>query len=53
MPFLPAELPSGLSMASSRNGPLIIANAITVALSGLILQRKLENHLTEKGNQDP
>ena len=32
------------------NGPLIIANAITVVLSGLILQRKLEDHLTEKGN---
>jgi hypothetical protein len=34
----------------ARNGPLIIANAITVVLSGLILQRKLEDHLTEKGN---
>ena len=32
------------------NGPLIIANAITVVLSGLILQRKLEDHLTEKSN---
>ena len=34
----------------ARNGPLIIANAITVVLSGLILQRKLEDHLTEKSN---
>ncbi len=32
----------------TRNGPLIIANAITVVLSGLILQRKLEDHLGEK-----
>lgn len=30
------------------NGPLIIANAITVVLSGLILQRKLEDHLSEE-----
>ena len=30
--------------ALTGNGPLIIANAITVVLSGLILQRKLENH---------
>lgn len=30
--------------ALTGNGPLIIANTITVALSGLILQRKLENH---------
>jgi MtN3 and saliva related transmembrane protein len=34
----------------ARNGPLIIANAITVVLSGLILQRKLEDHLAEKSN---
>ena len=31
----------------THNGPLIIANAITVVLSGLILQRKLEDHLKE------
>jgi MtN3 and saliva related transmembrane protein len=30
--------------AVTGNGPLIISNAITVVLSGLILQRKLENH---------
>lgn len=35
----------------TRNGPLIIANAITVVLSGLILQRKLDDHLTEKSSR--
>lgn len=33
------------------NGPLIIANAITVILSGLILQRKLEDHLAAKNSR--
>ena len=42
-------LTSGIALwlsygALTGNGPLIIANAITVVLSGLILQRKLENH---------
>lgn len=35
----------------TRNGPLIIANSITVILSGLILQRKLEDHLAAKNSR--
>ncbi|MEB3296326.1 MAG: SemiSWEET transporter [Cyanobacteriota bacterium] len=40
--------------ALTGNGPIIIANAITVVLSGLILQRKLENHqLDNRSSPNP
>jgi MtN3 and saliva related transmembrane protein len=37
----------------TRNGPLMISNAITVVLSGLILQRKVEDELNSRRRGRP
>jgi len=37
----------------THNGPLMISNAITVVLAGLILQRKLEDEMNHKRRGGP
>ena len=36
----------------NQNGPLIVSNAVTVVLAGLILQRKWEDHSSARNNKD-
>jgi MtN3 and saliva related transmembrane protein len=36
----------------NQNGPLIVSNAVTVVLAGLILQRKWEDHSSARSSKD-